>query len=187
VSAITGIFHPDGRPVERATIERMVATLTHRGPDGSGAWSAGPVGLGHQMLWTTPESLHERLPFTTDRGDLTITADARIDNSDELIAVLRIRDRQITDSQVILAAYERWGEDCPKHLIGDFAFAIWDARRQALFCARDHFGVKPFYYHHRSGRLFAFGTEMKAFLCRMPWVNGVIKEIRCLIPHQLAL
>ena len=69
-------------------IQRMIDSITHRGPDGSGVWTDGSVGLGHQMLWTTPESLHEKLPLTNKSGDLTITADARIDNRDELIQPL---------------------------------------------------------------------------------------------------
>jgi asparagine synthase (glutamine-hydrolysing) len=168
VSAIVGIYYPDGRPIEHADLDRMVATLAHRGPDGAGVWHAGSVGLGHRMLWTTPESLHEQLPFTNAAGDITITADARIDNRDELIAALRITDRrpeEISDSEIILAAYERWGESCPEKLVGDFAFAIWDGRKQALFCARDHFGVKPFYYYHCPGRAFIFATEIKAIVC----------------------
>src|SRR5207245_10257224 len=69
-----------------------------------------------------------------------------------------------TDAALILAAYERWGERCPEHLLGDFALAIWDARRATLFCARDHFGVKPFYYHHAPGRLFCFASEIKGLV-----------------------
>ncbi|OLE18994.1 MAG: asparagine synthetase B, partial [Cyanobacteria bacterium 13_1_40CM_2_61_4] len=70
----------------------------------------------------------------------------------------------MTDAELILQAYARWGERCPEHLLGDFAFALWDARRGLLFCARDHFGVKPFYYHYRPGRLFAFASEIKGLL-----------------------
>src|SRR3989441_8528576 len=92
-----------------------------------------------------------------------LTADARIDNRAELLAALG-RGVEATDAELILGAYQRWGERAPEHLLGDFAFAIWDGRREVLFCARDHFGVKPFYYHHAPGRLFAFGSEIKALL-----------------------
>ena len=61
---------------------------------------------------------------------------------------MKICANALTDAEVILQAYEKWGDDCVKHLIGDFAFAIWDDREQRLFCARDHFGVKPFFYTH---------------------------------------
>ena len=146
----------------------------------SGLWSDGSIGLGHRMLWTTPESLHEKQPLLNQSGDLVITADARIDNREELIAALDLTDRapySITDSQLILAAYEKWGEICPEKLLGDFAFVIWDGRKQALFCARDHFGVKPFYYYFLSGRFFVFASEIKALLSH-PEVPRRLNEVR---------
>ena len=164
MSGIIGIYYLDGRPVDRRDLQKMVDILAHRGPDGADICVDGSIGFGHQMLWTTPESLTERLPLVKD--NLIITADARIDNRDELKVVLNLPDRpveKISDSEFILAAYEKWGEDCPKHLLGDFAFAIWDKREQKLFCARDHFGVKPFYYFV-SKNTFVFGTEIKAIL-----------------------
>lgn len=175
MSAIVGIYHRDGAPVDRAVLQRMTDTLANRGPDGCGVEGMGPVGLGHLMLWTTPESLHESLPFVSESGELLITADARIDNREELLPALGLQghaDEGISDSQVILAAYEKWGEDCPNHLLGDFAFAIWDTGRQILFCARDHFGVKPLYYCLTDG-LFAFGTEIKALHC----LSGVSRRL----------
>src|SRR6267142_1308347 len=164
MSAIVGFYGRDGQPVDRADLERMTASLAHRGPDAAGVWNNGPVGLGHRMLWTTPESLHEQLPLTSKSGDLVITADARIDNRDELITALGLAHwahGEIPDSELILRAYEQWGEDSPKRLLGDFAFAIWDERRQTLFCARDHCGVKPFYYY-QSARALLFASEIKA-------------------------
>jgi asparagine synthase (glutamine-hydrolysing) len=164
MSAIVGIFHRDGRPAESAAVEKMVETLAHRGPDGAGVWVEGNVGVGHRMLWTTSESINERLPLVDVSSSCVITADARIDNREELFDLLEIVENdhsKIADSELILAAYEKWGEDCLEHLLGDFAFAIWDGRRQQLFCARDHFGIKPFYYYS-SDKLFAFATEVKA-------------------------
>jgi asparagine synthase (glutamine-hydrolysing) len=166
MSAIVGIYWRDGRPVEPAHVERMTLSLAHRGPDAAGVWTNGSVGLGHRMLWTTPESLHEPLPFISKNGHLVITADARIDNRAELIASLGLAQwshGEITDSELILRAYEQWREDAPKRLRGDFAFAIWDERERTLFCARDHSGVKPFYYY-RSAESFVFASEIKALL-----------------------
>lgn len=180
MSGIMGIYHLDGEPLDLANLRCMVDTLAHRGPDGSAIWSEGVVGFGHRMLWTTPESLLETLPLVNYRGDLVITADARIDNRDELIAALSFGDcpvEKITDSQLILAAYEKWGESSPDHLLGDFAFAIWDKRKQALFCARDHFGIKPFYYYYRCDRTFIFASEMKAILS-LPEVPRRVNEVR---------
>ena len=179
MSAIAGIYRPNGRPVDRANLEQMAETLAHRGPDGAGLWHEGAAGLGHRMLWTTPESIQEKLPLANQAGTLVLTADARIDNRDELIGLLDLANRpheEITDSELILASYEQWGESCPKRLLGDFAFAIWDGHKQVLFCARDHLGVRPFYYYH-SDQLFVFASEIKALLC-LPEVPRQLNETR---------
>jgi len=120
--------------------------------------------------------LRERQPLVSASADLVLTADARLDNRDELCSLLPA-PCGFTDAELILAAYERWAERCPEHLLGDFAFAIWDARRQIVFCARDHFGVKPFYYHHRPGRLFALASEIKGLLA-LPDVPRRLNETR---------
>lgn len=177
MSGIMGLYYRDGRPVDRDDLARMVNILAHRGPDGADRWVEGSVGFGHRMLWTTPESLLEQLPLV--KNDLAITADARIDNREDLMAALGWNDRviqKITDSELILAAYEKWGEQCPEYLLGDFAFAIWDGRQQILFCARDHFGVKPFYYY-LSGSTFVFASEIKALFC-LPAIPLRMNEIR---------
>jgi asparagine synthase (glutamine-hydrolysing) len=179
MSGIVGIYYLDRGPIDRENLTKMVDILAHRGSDNADIWVDGCVGFGHRMLWITPESLFEKLPLCNQTGDLVITADARIDNRDELIAALQISNRpsdKITDSELILAAYEKWGEDCPKHLLGDFAFAIWDERKQILFCARDHFGVKPFYYYF-SNNTFVFGSEIKAIFC-LSEVPRQINEVK---------
>jgi asparagine synthase (glutamine-hydrolysing) len=134
------------------------------------------------MLWTTPESLRENQPLANEIGTVVLTADARIDNRDELLHALALKDlnqsplEQITDSQLILAAYEKWGEQCPNKLLGDFAFALWDGSQQQLFCARDHFGIKPFYYYV-SKQAFIFASEIKAIFC-LPEVPQQLNEDR---------
>lgn len=170
----------NGKNVDPELMKKMNEKLSHRGPDGSAIWCDGPVGLGHQMLWTTQESLHEKLPFEED--GLVITADARIDNRDELSRELGLKDEEdVSDSYFILKSYEKWGEDCPDKLLGDFAFAIWDKKEEKLFCARDHMGVKPFYYY-LDDDMFVFGTEIKALFC----VDGVPREINELkVAHHL--
>jgi asparagine synthase (glutamine-hydrolysing) len=165
MSAIAGIFRTDGQEVERRDLERMANILAHRGPDGSGVWNTGSIGLAHRLLWTTPESLHEHLPRLRSESNLVVTADVRIDNRADLIAQLRLTGVpavDVTDSELILRAYELWEEDCASYLLGDFAFAIWDPRRNRLFCARDHLGVKPFFYFHQPGHAFVFASEIKA-------------------------
>ncbi|MGB3560233.1 MAG: lasso peptide isopeptide bond-forming cyclase, partial [Geitlerinemataceae cyanobacterium] len=180
MSGIVGIFNLDDRTVDRQQLDRMVDVLAHRGPDGANIWSEGSVGFGHRMLWTTPESLLETFPLANTTGNVVLTSDARIDNRDELIQKLDLTDRpaeKITDSQLILSAYEKWGENCPQYLLGDFAFAIWDGRQQSLFCARDHFGVKPLYYHYQPGKAFYFASEIKALLS-LPEIPHRVNEVR---------
>ena len=179
MSAIAGICFSDGKPVNPNDLSKMLVAMHHRGPNRAGGWSEGPVGLGHCMLWTTSESLHESLPALNPTGELAITADSRIDNRDELLASLDLVSdphQETTDSELILRAYERWGEHCPEKLLGDFAFAIWDQRRRALFYARDHFGVKPLYYYC-SNQGFFFASEIKALLS-LPQVPRLLNELR---------
>lgn len=159
MSGLAGICYLDGRNVEPPALEAMAHALTHRGPDGSGLWSDGPVGFVHLMLWTTPESLTEKLPFFDPASQLAITADARVDNRDDLLTTLDLV-QPVSDSELILAAYRKWGEDCPEKLVGDFTFAIWDKRKRTLFVARDRIGVKPFYYHYKDDREFVFASEI---------------------------
>jgi asparagine synthase (glutamine-hydrolysing) len=178
MSGIVGILFKDGRPVYRSHVQRMVSTILHRGPDDSGIWCEGSVGLGHCMHRTTPESQRERQPLVDRTGNLVLTADARIDNRDGLISALDIDGppSEITDSQIILSAYERWGKLCPEKLLGDFAFALWDRRQKTLFCARDPMGVRPFFYFS-SDRILVVASEIKALLC-LPQVPIQLNEIK---------
>ncbi len=161
MSGIVGIVHLDGSPVDRRLLLRMVESLAYRGPDAQKVWIEGPVGFGHAMLRTTREAEHEQQPASLD-GEVWITADARVDGRRELIEKLGSRGRSelqaASDAGLILHAYHVWGEGCVEHLLGDFAFAIWDGRSRRLFCARDHFGVKPFYYAQVSESLVFSNT-----------------------------
>jgi len=164
MSGIAGIFNFDGRPVDRELLVRMTDALSHRGPDGAGHWLNGSVALGHRMLRTTPEALHEEQPLTDASGQFTIVLDGRVDNRQELRQALAVRGitlRSDTDAELVLTAYICWGEDCPKKILGDFAFAVWDALEQRLLCARDQIGIKPFYYY-RDSLSFVFASEMQA-------------------------
>ena len=147
-------------------LDPILALLERRGPDGTHRWADGPIALGHTSLATTPEALAEVLPLAEPDSGCTITADARLDNREQLIAALGLggETRTIGDGELILRAYLRWGEECPTHLLGDFAFAIWDPRATRLFCARDHMGMRQLIYHYAPGRLFAFATEAEALV-----------------------
>ena len=167
MSGISGIYNLNRRPVDPVELEHMNRALAHRGPDGAGIWHSEQVGMGYQKLITTPESRHEWLPQTNRRGSLMLTADVRLDNREELIDVLALgasQGIQLTDAEIVLAAYNRWGVRCAKKLIGAYAFAIWDEINQQMYCARDHYGLKPFYYTYLKGQRFAFASEIKAIL-----------------------
>jgi asparagine synthase (glutamine-hydrolysing) len=168
MSGIVGIFRRDGGPVDRELLEAMTDFLSYRGPDGADIWASGSVGLGHTLLRTTPSVTREmeQQPFTLD-GEKWITADARLDRRGELerkLDVLSIPRRRsnspATDGELILQSYLAWGEECLRHLRGDFAFAIWDAPRKTLFCAHDQLGVRPFYYCDL-GQLFLFSNTLE--------------------------
>jgi asparagine synthase (glutamine-hydrolysing) len=149
VSGIVGILNLDGAPVDRELLHRMTGFMRFRGPDAQEFWSDGSVGFGHALLRTTDESLGEHQPWSPD-GRFWISADARIDARQELIAKLTPQVATpldgVPDAELILHAYQVWGDSCLEHLLGDFAFAIWDTEQRRLFCARDPMGVKPFFY-----------------------------------------
>lgn len=138
----------------------------HRGPDDRGVFCdpSGLVGLGHNRLSVIDLSAAGRQPMANQDGSVWIVFNGEVYNYVELRRELGSYPyRSRTDTEVILAAYERWGEGCVERFIGMFAFAIWDARRGRLFCARDRLGIKPFYYARLDG-LFLFASEIKALL-----------------------
>lgn len=156
MSSIFGIFNRNGEEIDKEIVHTMLDAIAYWVPDERDTWVEGPVAFGHTMLWNTPESKYEHLPLEKD--DLVLTMDARIDNREELVNDLELPNlpmNEIGDSEFILAAYQKWGKDCPKYLLGDFVFVIWDKKKQQLFCARDHVGIKPFYYYI-SDDLFVF-------------------------------
>jgi asparagine synthase (glutamine-hydrolysing) len=178
MSGIAGVFYRKGQALDPKVLDQMLHSMSHRGPDGAGAWRESSIGLAHRAFHTTPESINEKPPVMDRSGDYALTADARIDNREELLDAVgldRLSGRSVGDGELILAAYKKWGEKCPQWLLGDFAFAIWDRRRRVLFCARDHMGLKPFYYH-LSGHLFVFASEIKALLC-VPHVPRRLNEV----------
>jgi asparagine synthase (glutamine-hydrolysing) len=167
MSGICGMINLDGAPIEPGVVKKMAQAAAHRGPDGVRYHTEGAVGLAHLALNITPESARERQPLVSERGDLVLVADARIDNREELVRTLwggsHLPDEPPTDAELILEAYRRWGEGCPARLIGDFAFAIWDARRRRLFAARDAMAMRALYYRVEPRRVL-FGTEVKQIL-----------------------
>ncbi len=164
MSGLAALFHRDGRPVEGTAIGRMLAAAPYRGPDGRYIRVDAPVGLGHARMVVTPEEEDKQQPLISPRTGCTLTADVRLDNRDELLA--RLPDRlspATTDAELILRAYETWGTDAVPQLLGDFAFVLWDPRRQRLVCARDTSGQRTLYYR-LDRRTFAAASEIQQLL-----------------------
>lgn len=166
MSGLAIIYNLDGRPVDPSLLERMLAAIAHRGPDGMGRWIDGPVAMGHAMLHTTPESTGERQPLRDQSLALCLSFDGRVDNREELAAALArasIRLEGESDAELVLRAYQCWGTDSPQKILGDFGFALWDGRRRRLLCARDPLGTKPVYYYS-DARTFVCGSELQQVL-----------------------
>lgn len=179
MSGICGVVRLDGRAASSGDVGVLLTGLHQRGPDRSGAQCSGPAGLGHALLATTPEGALEPMPFSHTESGCIITADVRLDNRGELIAALGIdpKGRVIGDGELILRAYLKWDTACTSHLLGDFAFAIWDARLRRLFAARDHTGMRQLIHHHRPGHLFTFASQADA-LARHTDIPSEINELR---------
>ena len=161
MSGICGLFRRDGRPVAPEEINRMVAAMAWLGPDGTSIWREGPVGFGHLLLKNTPESLYEQHPIRSRDGNLTLVATTRLDNREELLrafGVPRSEWGERTDPWLCLRAYEKWGENAAEHILGDWAFALWDRRESKLFLTRDQHG-SPGLFYFASESLFAFASS----------------------------
>jgi asparagine synthase (glutamine-hydrolysing) len=166
---VTGILQLDGRPASPAVLKAMTDAVAHRGPDGEGYYTDGPVALGHRRLSIIDLTDAARQPMTTRDGRYVITYNGEIYNFRELKAGLSARGhlfKSTGDSEVLLAAFAEWGLDALPKLNGMFAFAIWDTAERTLTLARDRFGVKPLYYVQLKDA-FLFGSEIKAF-CPFP-------------------
>ena len=164
MSAIFGILRFGGGAVAGRELERLANSLAHRGPDGRKFVADRSVGLGHCLMRVTREDRYETQPLHDREADLILVADLRHDNRDELASALSIGAAELhdmADSALLLRAYKKWGEDCAGHLLGDFAFAIWDGRAKKLVLGRDHMGQRAIFYHRNADR-FVFASEPKS-------------------------
>jgi asparagine synthase (glutamine-hydrolysing) len=178
VSGFVGIWQRDGWPVDPAQLAALTDALRFRGPDGTHAARRGAVGLGHARFTTHPRRDAEPQPLGLD-DRAWITGDLRLDAREELIAALCHSERseeslRCSDAALVLRAYRAWGEACIERIHGEYAFTIWDESRQRLFCARDPFGVRPFFYAHFPD-LFLCGNTLDA-LRRHPRVGAGLDE-----------
>jgi len=165
MSGICAIIHFDGRPADPGALARMVAAAPHRGRDGVETWSDGPAALAHLATRTAPNDPLGRQPLVRD--GLVLVADARIDNRDELVPLLRAKrllaGAEVDDAEVILAAHRHWGHEAPAHLIGDFAYAVYDTAERALFAARDPLGMRVV-HTYATAALLVLATEVEQLL-----------------------
>jgi asparagine synthase (glutamine-hydrolysing) len=171
MSAIFGILHTDGKPVAPVDLARMNSALVKHGPDESCLWQNGSVGLGQRLMRFTPEDNFEQQPLVSRDGLRVLITDARIDNRQELSVLFGLSAsdiKQMPDSVFIMFAYEKWGLDCSLHLVGTYAFALWDKREQHLMLVRSPLSDRHIYYHSNATS-FSFATVPKGLLV-LPWI-----------------
>src|SRR5437773_2706353 len=172
---IAGIVNLDASGIKKDMLESMTSVLHHRGPDDMGLYFDKNIGLGHRRLSIIDLSPAGHQPMSYAEGRYWITYNGEIYNFQDIRTELEGKGYTFTsrtDTEVILAAYTEWGEKCLQRFNGMWAFAIWDSQQRKLFCSRDRFGIKPFYYFY-NGRILLFASEIKALLaaddsCRDP-------------------
>jgi asparagine synthase (glutamine-hydrolysing) len=164
---ITGIFDTrGGSEIDRAVLQRMNDSQWHRGPDEGSVHIEPGVGLGHRRLSIIDIATGQQPLFNED-GSVVVVFNGEIYNYQQLIPELQALGHVFhtkSDTEVIVHAWEAWGEDCVKRFRGMFAFALWDRNRQTFFMARDRLGVKPMYYAMLDNGLLLFGSELKSVL-----------------------
>ena len=174
MGTICGLRNLKGREAEG--LEGMLAALPGQEAETRGRWTADAVGLGWRGRARAGEAVVGSPRFDSASG-LAITASVRLDGRAALCETLGIPRGEragLPDSALVFKSYARWGRACPEHLFGDFAFALWDARNETLFCARDHAGVRSFYYA-LAPEGFAFASDIGAVLAA-PGVSGDLDE-----------
>ncbi|GIM27390.1 asparagine synthetase B [Clostridium polyendosporum] len=194
MSAICGLMHMDFKAETYDTGIAMLEKFNIYKVDSVRHLMIDNVFMGCGIQYITRESKYETLPAYDQKRELIITADAIIDNRSELLKVFNIKLdswSKTTDSELILRAYEMWGKDCAKYLIGDFAFVIWDKVKNEIFCARDHVGKRTLYYYY-DGNTFAFSTLMNPlfevqqdvelndrWIADFLSIDGILHEVEC--------
>jgi asparagine synthase (glutamine-hydrolysing) len=173
---ISGYITFSGQPINKATLKTMTDVIEHRGPDGEGHWLSddSSVGLGHRRLSIIDLSHAADQPMHY-MGRFTIVFNGEIYNYIELKETLLSEGYTFatqSDTEVLMALYHKHGKDCLSLLDGMFAFAIYDKEEKTVFCARDRFGEKPFFYEYIPGKHFVFGSEMKCL-----WAAGIEKRM----------
>jgi asparagine synthase (glutamine-hydrolysing) len=161
MSAIVGLWNLDGRPADARVVAAMSQALSHRGPDGERIVTRDAFGVAHRHFWVTPEEVGEGQPLEGSGGTL-LALDGRVDNRDELMALLGLPPTA-SDAACVLAACRAWGDAAVERVSGDFAFAFYHPEPGTLVLARDAIGLRPVYYYHGPG-MFGFASEIKGLL-----------------------
>lgn len=167
---------------KKTTIKKMSDRIAHRGPDGEGFYTDDMIALGHRRL-SIIDIANGSQPMYNEDKNLIVVFNGEIYNYQDLKKELTNHEFQTNcDTEILVHGYEEWGTDLPKKLRGMFSFAIWDKVNKTLFCARDHFGIKPFYYYQNDD-VFLFGSEIKSFLEHPKFKKELNEE---LIPAYLS-
>lgn len=172
---ISGVVYFEGQVPDPLLLKRMTDIIEHRGPNDSGFWSETGIGLGFRRL-SIIDIKEGHQPLSNEDDSVWIVFNGEIYNYKALREMLQSKGHRFkthTDTEVIVHLYEEYGEDCVKYLRGMFGFVIWDRNKQQLFGARDHFGIKPFYYHSSPSQ-FLFASEIKSLLA----AEVIRKEVR---------
>lgn len=189
MSGLAAIFDFSGRPVLQSKLDAISGGIAHRGADGAGQWlleedSNGiGVGIAHAALHTNAEARESTQPLQSECEQCVVAFDGYVSNWEELRTQLLADGallRDSSDAELLLQAYMKWGADCPRHVDGEYAFVIWDARRKTAFIARDHHGLRPLYYCWQDRRLIV-ASELQVVrnaMTRSPPLNkGYLAEI----------
>jgi asparagine synthase (glutamine-hydrolysing) len=190
MTALAGVWHFNGKPDAESRCHRVLRAQQIYGPHGQRGWSDGSIALGRQLYRTVPEDAYDRQPLHSRDGRLTLVADLRLDNREDLSAKLVLHGEAasgICDAALLLEALDQWGEGALDHLVGDFAIALWDSRTRTMLLARDFLGQRPLHYH-RGKDFFAFATMPKGLhaLPEIPYApdHQAIGEFLTLMPED---
>jgi len=175
---VAGVLNLDGSAASPIALRRMTDAIAHRGPDGEGHYTDGPLGLGHRRLAIIDLTPGGRQPMATADGRYVVSYNGELYNFQELRIELQALGHQFrsrSDTEVLLAAWAQWGAKALDRFNGMFAFALWDRQARELTLARDRFGVKPLYYA-RAGDVFLFASEIKAILAHGAYRTQLDRE-----------
>jgi asparagine synthase (glutamine-hydrolysing) len=178
---IAGIINFNKERVDKDILKTMTDIISYRGPDDEGFYydDDNGLGFGHRRLSIIDLTSLGHQPMSTDNNNIWITYNGEIYNYIELMDELKSKGynfKSKSDTEVILKAYQEWGEDCINKFNGMWAFAIWDKKKNIIFCSRDRFGIKPFYYFCNNN-VFVFGSEIKQILLHPEYTFSPNKEI----------